>query len=271
MLLYDNHFVHEDELRLPLTNRAFQYNDGFFETIIIRQGSLSFWEMHLERMQEAAQALKLQLPGLFFSKDFEGRLLELATQQQALAYGRLKLKMWRAGAGIYTPETNEVGWMATAQPADPIYNTPLQVGVCRQTRTLYSPLSHFKGPNAPLYVLAGLEKTASAKGDMLILDLQGNVAEFVAANVFWIKEEAIHTPPLTTGCINGVLRRSIFKWCHEKRVPIVESLESVKHLQQADIVFAANVTGIRTIGHIEEASLPAQHLLLEQLQKDLFS
>ena len=270
MLLYNNHILPEDELRLPLSNRAFQYNDGFFETIIVRQGRLSFWEAHVQRMQEAAQALKLRLPPLFFSEDFEGRLLELATQQHALPHGRLKLKVWRAGAGLYTPETNNVDWLATAQPGETIYSSPLNVGVCRQTFTLYSPLSHFKGPNAPVYVQAGLEKKACGKDDMLLLDRQGAVSEFTAANVFWIMNEAIYTPPLETGCINGVLRRSILGWCRQQHVKLEECSATVDQLYQADVVFAANVTGIKAVSHIEETKFSTQHPLLDRLQSGLF-
>lgn len=270
MLLYNNHIVPENELRLPLTNRAFQYNDGFFETIIIRHGRLRFWGAHVQRMQEASKALKLQLPPLFFTADFTHRLLELATRQQALTHGRLKLKVWRSGAGIYTPETNEVDWLATAQPAAPVATEALQVGVCQEIHTVYSPLSHFKGPNAPIYVLAGLEKEAQAKDDMLLLDRQGAVAEFISSNVFWIKNETIYTPPLETGCINGVSRRSILNWCRQHQVKIEERKAAISQLQKADLVFAANVTGLRTIGRIEGAKLPTQHPLLEQVQRSLF-
>ncbi|WP_161887709.1 aminotransferase class IV [Pontibacter russatus] len=269
LLLFNNHIVTDDELRLPLSNRAFQYNDGFFETIIIRQGRLRFWEAHEQRMQEAARALQLQLPPLFFSSELTERLLELATQQHALAHGRLKLKVWRAGAGLYTPETNNVDWLAAAQPTEAIYNLPLQVGVCRQTHTLYSPLSHFKGPNAPVYVQAGLEKKAHGKDDMLLLDRQSTVSEFTAANVFWIQGDALCTPPLETGCINGVLRRSILRWCLQQQVKVEECSATVEQLGRANVVFAANVTGIRAVGRLEESELPTQHPLLDRLQSSL--
>lgn len=270
MLLYNNQFVPENELRLPLTNRAFQYNDGFFETIIIRDGNLCFWEMHKQRMHEAAKALRLQLPPLFFTADFTNKLLELATQQQALLHGRLKLKVWRAGAGLYTPETNEVDWLAEVQPATLVPKSPVQVGVCQETYTFYSPFSHFKGPNAPVYVLAGLEKKARAKDDMLLLDRQGAVAEFISSNVFWIKDDIIYTPRLGTGCINGVLRRSIINWCCQQQVEIRETTAEIEQIYQAAFVFGANVTGLRTVSHMEKIEFPTQHPLLKQLQRDLF-
>ncbi|GAB3531743.1 aminotransferase class IV [Pontibacter brevis] len=270
-LLYNNHLLHENDVRLPLSNRAFQYNDGFFETIIIRQGRLCFWEDHVQRMQEAAAALQLVLPSFFSSPAFYERLLELATLQQARAYGRLKLKVWRAGAGIYTPETNQADWLATVQPAAPLPELPLQVGLCRQVRTQYSPLSHFKGPHAPLYVLAAIEKDKRNLNDMLLLDLQNNVSEFTSANLFWVKDNALFTPALETGCINGVLRRNILRWCRQHHIKLTEALADIEQVYHAEAVFAANVTGIRKIASIEDVSLPTQHPLLNKLSQALLA
>ncbi|WP_162053895.1 aminotransferase class IV [Pontibacter pamirensis] len=269
-LLYNNRLLQETELRMPLTNRAFQYNDGFFETIIIRQGRLSFWEDHVQRMQEAAVSLQLSLPPYLTSPAFPEKLLDLAKQQQAMEHGRLKLKFWRSGAGIYTPETNEADWLATVKQTTPVPILPLQVGLCRQVRTQYSSLSHFKGPNAPLYVVASIEKDTRNMNDMLLLDLQNRVAEFISSNVFWIRDNKVYTPALETGCVNGVLRRNIMRWCRQNDIVVAEVLADVDHLYHADGVISANVTGIKRIASIEEISLPTQHPLIEKLYKGLF-
>lgn len=269
-LLYNNLLIQENQLRLPLSNRAFQYNDGFFETVIIRQGRLCFWEDHVQRMQEAAAALQMLLPDYFTTPAFVEKLLELATHQQALERGRLKLKVWRAGAGLYTPETDGADWLAIIQPATPVTPMPLQVGLCRKIQTQYSPLSHFKGPNAPLYVMAAMEKDARCLNDMLLLDLQNNVAEFVSSNVFWLRDNRLFTPALETGCINGVARRNIMRWCKQNETEITELLADIDQLYHADAVFSANVTGIRTIASIEDISLQTHHPVVEQLSKELF-
>lgn len=270
MLLFNNKWIPDEELRLPLSNRAFQYNDGFFETIIVRDGNISFWEAHQQRMQEAAEALKLQLPPLLVTAEFRDKLLDLAAQQKAIQYGRLKLKVWRAGGGIYTPQSNEADWLATGQAAAPQSSEALQVGVCQDVYTFHSPFSHFKGPNALVYVQAGLEKMARTKDDMLLLDRSGAVAEFISSNLFWIKENTFFTPSLHTGCINGVLRRSILSWCQQRHVQVQEVLANPTQLFQAEAVFAANVTGLQKVQQVEEHIIPTEHPLLEQLKKNLF-
>ena len=269
MLLYNNHFLPEQDLKLSITSRAFQYNDGFFETIMVLKGRLRFWQDHVERMREAAAALRLELPSIFFSVEFEEQLLELARQCHTLAFGRIKLKVWRAGAGLYTPQTNEIEWLATAQAATSLPEDPIRVGVCQGITTLFSPLSHFKGPNAPLYVLAGVEKQERGIDDLVLLNRQQIVAELISSNLFWIRDNVLYTPALDTGCVNGILRRNILRYCQTAGIKVREAYFPVDKVQQADAAFSVNVTGLRPISFIEGIAMPTNHPFISQLQDTL--
>ncbi|WP_266205636.1 aminotransferase class IV [Pontibacter kalidii] len=265
-ILYNDQLLRESDWHLPLTDRAFQYNDGFFETAILANGRIRFWDQHRQRMREAAGALHLKLPEYFLQPTLEDKLLQLARQQQAEKYGRLKLKVWRAGAGLYTPQTSQVNWLASIEPATPASQEPLHIGICQNSHTVYTSLSHVKGPNAPLYVLAGLEKQARQQDDMLLLNQQGLVAELISSNIFWVKENTLYTSDLSSGCVNGILRRNILAWCHAQDIKTQQVLQSPEQLLQADAVFAANVTGIRAIASINGTQLHQKDAFVEQLR-----
>ncbi|MHA6247906.1 aminotransferase class IV [Pontibacter sp. CAU 1760] len=271
LLLYNNQLLPEDVFRLPDSNRAFQYGDGFFETILVQEGKLRFWEHHLQRMQEAATALQVELPNYFFQPSFPYGLLALAHKQRASEYGRLKLKVWRAGKGLYTPERNTVDWLATVQPMTSAPTVALQVGIGQTVQTYLSPFSHFKGPQAAIYILAGLEKKARQLDDLILLDKNGNASELISANLFWLKSDKIYTPALATGCVHGVMRRAIAAWCQHSRVPFVEELAGVEQVLTADLVFAGNVTGLKAIAQLEEITLLSAHPLLDKLRLALLA
>lgn len=269
LLLYNGTIMPEEELRLPLTNRAFQYNDGFFETILVSDARLRFWPDHQKRMREAALALKLQLPDVFFSSAFVEKLLELAQNCHASALGRLKLKVWRAGAGLYAPQTHQVEWLVTAQAAVPVPDEPIRIGVCQHVQTIFSPLSHFKGPNALLYVLAGTEKQEKELDDMLLLNGQNMVAELISSNIFWVRANVLYIPALDTGCVNGIMRRNILRHCHSAGLEVREVYVEVDQVKEADAAFAANVTGLRVIGTLEDKTFANSHPLIRLLQDAL--
>jgi branched-subunit amino acid aminotransferase/4-amino-4-deoxychorismate lyase len=254
-LLYNGQTFPEEELKLPLSNRAFQYNDGFFETVMVVNGQLQFWTDHLDRMQEASKALHLNLPPYFFSEAFKNALLKLAAENKSLNYGRLKLKIWRAGEGLYTPQANNIDWLATVEPAVLRSGVYLNIGICQNIRAVHSPLSHFKGPNAPLYVLASQEKQTHGYDDMLLLNVNGYIAELTSSNIFWVQHDILYTPALSTGCINGIMRRRILAYCKAEGIATREVESTVEVIIQADSVFAGNVTGIRQIQSIDGKSL----------------
>ncbi|WP_276495975.1 aminotransferase class IV [Pontibacter litorisediminis] len=268
-ILYNDQLLLESELRLPLTDRAFQYNDGFFETAILVDGRIRFWQQHQQRMQEAAEALRLELPLSLAEGRCEEKLLQLARQAGAEKYGRIKLKVWRAGAGLYTPETSRANWLASITPAAPAVLQPLHLGICQSVHSVHTPLSGFKGPNAPLYVLAGLEKQQRHKDDMLLLNSHGMVAELTSSNIFWLKHNTLYTPDLQTGCVNGILRRIILKWGSLQRLQVQEVLQAPEELLHAEAVFCSNVTGIRAVASINGQALRQRDELLLQLRSNL--
>ncbi|HSI90647.1 MAG TPA: aminotransferase class IV, partial [Adhaeribacter sp.] len=60
--LHNFEFFPEDQLQIPVSNRAFQYNDGAFETMLFTNGKVRFLESHLSRLQKAAKVLQITLP-----------------------------------------------------------------------------------------------------------------------------------------------------------------------------------------------------------------
>lgn len=270
MLLYNGQILTEEEVILPLHNRSFQYNDGFFETMIMVNGQVRFWADHLDRIQEAAAVLRLELPAEFLQPDFALKLAELAQKNNCSQLARIKLKVWRAGAGLYTPQTDAVDWLVTATAGQAPPATPVQVGICESVRTLPSSFSAYKGFNAPVYVLASREKAQRDLDDVLLLDPQGNLAELTASNLFWIREQTVFTPSLQSGCLNGIMRRNVLRWAQYQGWCVQEGLFSPVALTQADLVFSGNVNGLRLLATLEGQTLRQNSSLLARLQNELF-
>jgi branched-subunit amino acid aminotransferase/4-amino-4-deoxychorismate lyase len=270
-LLYNGRIIPEEELSLPVSNRAFQYSDGFFETIIFANGKPRFWTDHVARMQEACAILRLEFPEEFLAKDFLKQVFELGKINECGSIVRVKLKVWRAGQGLYTPQTNHVDWLVTTQSFVQPPLIPLKVGICQTIATVASPFSGFKGINAPVYVLASLEKQDRSLDDLLLLDTQGNLAEGTYANLFWVKNQTIYTPSLLTGCLNGVMRRNIIRWAVKNNWQIQEGFYLPAELRNAEVVFTGNVTGLRPIRLLEDEELALDLSKLERLQAELLS
>lgn len=242
-LVYNGDFIAETDFSLSVNDRAFQYGDGFFETLRYEQEQLQSWTDHADRIQDGLQALRLILPDRAPLSTFP-QLIEqlLAANQLRQQVARVKLQIWRQPGGLYTPSTHQANLLITTRPGQPFTVSHRgHVGIFDAVRLLVSPLSGIKTLNALPYVLAGLAKQEGQYDDMLLLDQHGHLAECIASNLFWFRGNQLVTSSLATGCINGITRRRLLRLFPNA----LEGLFTPDALGDADAVFAANVAGVQ--------------------------
>jgi len=85
----------------------------------------------------------------------------------------------------------------------------------------------------------------------IMLDMDGNVVEGSAMNIFIVKNGVVYTPPLESGILPGITRDSVIKLLRFLGKEVVEKEISVDELLSADSVFltgtAAEVMPVTTI------------------------
>lgn len=268
LLLYNGQLYPADSFGLTLPNRGLQFNDGFFETMIWSNDGLRYREHHLQRMQAAATALELELPSALTSEGALEQALRELVNAQALPEARLRVQVWRNGGGLFTPLTNNVDWLATAQPFILRESPVRQAGIAQRVRTLCSPVSFCKGPHAVLYVLAAQERERRELDEIVLLDAAGHVAEAGSSTLFWIRDGRLFTPALSTGCVAGVRRAQLLELAHARHLYVHEVKALPAELLQAEAVFTANVAAIRPLLQIEGVTFASDvHPLLQDLRR----
>lgn len=242
-LVYNSDVLPASHWTTPPTDRAFQYGDGLFETIRYEKKSVWFWPDHYDRLRQGMAALQLDVPTRFDSDSLHQQVVALVHQNGlAEASARIKLQVWRQTGGLYTPTTCAANWLLTAQPtASFSITTKDALGYFNDVRLSPSSISRFKTLNALPYVLAGLYKQQHGYDDVLLLDIQGHVAECIASSLFWQRSGRWFTPSLDTGCIDGILRRQLLR-----TQAVEEGLFLPETIETADAIFCANVNGIQT-------------------------
>lgn len=249
-LLFNGLLVAADDFGLPLPNRGLGFGDGFFETLIFQEGRLRLAADHHARMQQAAAALYLALPAALASAEaLETTLARLAAANH-LPAARLRLQLWRAGGGRYTPPTDATEWLATADAFVPDDAPVATADFAVETHSIYSPLSFCKGPQAWLYVRAAHERTQCGLDEIILCDAAGHLAEAGAAAIFWVKDEMLFTPSLASGCVAGVRRAKVLRAARQAGVECREGLFTRDSLLNADFVFTANVAAVRPVRRV---------------------
>ena len=68
------------------------------------------------------------------------------------------------------------------------------------------------------------EAQQAQAGEGLMLNEQGYVAECTGDNVFILKRGVVHTPPISSGGLDGITRRVVLKLLAEMGVPCQETV-----------------------------------------------
>lgn len=238
------------DFALPLPNRGLAFGDGFFETLVFSGNYLRLAADHAARMQRAAAALHLVLPTPLASAGALATTLASLAHANQLPAARLRLQLWRGGGGRYAPPTEQAEWLVTAEPFAPNDSPITQADFALTVNSLTSPLSFCKGPQAWLYVRAAHERQQRGLAEIILCDAAGHVAEASAAAIFWLKNGALFTPSLASGCVAGVRRASVLRAAQATGLSAHEGLYAPADLLAADTVFTANVAALRPVQRV---------------------
>lgn len=244
---YINHngnLMPENQLAIPSTNRSLRYGDGIFETMRWMDGDIRFIQYHIERLQTSMELLHLEGSSKFDAYFIREKAAELVRKNKLGTDARIRLNVYRSGAGLYSPETNKANYLLEANPLDHdgyrLNKTGVIIDVHREHKKSINSLSHLKSNNALIYILAGIERKRLGCDDILILNNDGFLCESLSSNIFVWYNKTLYTPALSEGCIAGVMRKVVIEMANEYGIEVVEAQISPEILHEADEMFLTN-------------------------------
>jgi branched-chain amino acid aminotransferase len=239
----NGNFYLQSENIFGATNRAFNYGDGFFDSLLCLNGKPKLFKDHVVRMQHAAKVLKLSSEFLTPAKLFDTTTSLL--KKNNLPNARIRITFFREEGGQYAPEKNNSSMLITLRDIEGLpFNGNVaakKMHIVKSIHKNYSAISSFKNCNSLVYVLAGLEIKENNWEDGILLNDKENICEALFSNLFFVKNSVVYTPAITEGCINGVMRRFIINTL-SKKLKVEEGSFSVVDLLKADGVFITNAS-----------------------------
>lgn len=242
----------ENEISLPINNRGLMYGDGFFETMTLINKEIRFWDLHWERIQQALSIFEFQNESI--KKDLLLREIKKISDENNLHNSIVKIIFWRTEGGLFVPNSHNVNFLIQQKNLQQNTNNVIKIGISKNTTNHYSLLSELKTISAAKYILVGLEIKNSLYNDLVILNAEGFVSELSSSNLFFIKDNKLMTPTITTGCVNGVMRKAILSSFN-----VEEKNISINDFKNCEGAFSSNASGIKIIESIEGKKFDTSH------------
>lgn len=253
MINFNGKILDEDNL-LSVQNRGYNYGDALFETIKISLGKILFWEDHYFRLMASMRILRMEIPMDFTMEFLEQQIRNtIEANQISNKSSRVKIIIHRNEGGLYLPENNDVTFVMTVKVLENDFfilnESNYQVDLFKDYYLSPSLLSTLKTNNKVLNVVGSIYAKENNLQNCFLLNTNKLVVEALNGNVFLVKGNVIKTPPLSDGCLKGVMRTqliNIIKGLPEYQLE--ETSISPFELQKADELWVTNVIyGIQPI------------------------
>ncbi len=235
------------EANIPTNNRGLAYGDSVFETIKFNNNKPVFWEAHYFRLMASMRILRMEIPMHFTPEFLENEIVNLVQSlpNNAISY-RVKITVYRDSEGFYTPTSNNVSYIISAQELSSdlyeINKGHYEIELFKDYLISPNLLSTLKTNNKAVNVVGSIFAKENNYSNCLLLNTNKSIIEALNGNIFLIKGNTVKTPPLDDGCLKGIVREKLIEIISKSPdFELSESSISPFELQKADELFITNV------------------------------
>ena len=255
MINFNGSLLDKSKAILYANNRAFNYGDALFETLKIENSKINFLEDHYFRLMASMRMLRMEIPLNFTMEFFEGELLKTATQNN-LENARVRLTVYRKDGGLYNPTNNQIDYLIEVSPLISLVKETYSVDIFKDYYLNSDILSTIKTTNKITNVLASIYASENGFDNCILVNEKKHVVEAINGNIFVVKGNKIKTPPITEGCIKGIIRKKLLEMVSKSDDYTIEEVEiSPFELQKADEIFITNsIVGIQPITQYKKSN-----------------
>lgn len=244
------------DAHVHVLTHGLHYGSSVFEGERAYNGKIFKTKEHTQRFRKSAQIMDFDLPftddEIIAAKDEVVRISGGGDQYvRPVAFRGSEMMAVSAQNNTIHVAIATWGWPSMFDPETKMKGIKLDIAEYRRPDPMCAPV-HAKA--AGLYMICTISKhKAEKKGyaDAMMLDWQGRVAECTGANIFFIKDGAIHTP-IADCFLNGLTRQTVIALAKTQGMEVIETRIMPEELTTFNECFivgsAAEVTPVAEIG-----------------------
>ena len=235
LIFHNDRIVPIEQARLSPGQAGLLNGWGLFTTMRIFRGEAFAYERHWRRIEKDAGRIRLPFP--FDPAQVRRHLQELLHANQVVE-GTARIYMiynhvglWRSDESM--PQVDLILCTAGLPP----HPEQARLNIAEHGRHAASPLAGVKVTSWLNNVWHLAEAQTQGWNEVVLLNERGEVAECTSANIFCVKNGKVSTPPLSSGCLEGVTRGLLLEIAPRNGILLVQQTLMPEDLYAADEVF----------------------------------
>ena len=239
----DGKWIDDGQLSIAADDRGLLHGLGAFETMLAVDGAIRHVGKHLSRLQKSVDLLGL--PSLE-NIDIGAVVTELCAKNHCDT-GRARIRLTLT-AGEGTLRNLQPGATAriiiSAVSCPPQYDS-LRVITLPWLRNDRSPLAGLKTTSYAENLVALDWARQRGADEGVFFNTSGHLCEGTTSTVVLVVAGSLFTPPLSSGCLPGVMREVLIESAVKQGIPLIEQEISRELFSQAEaIVFTSATRGV---------------------------
>jgi branched-chain amino acid aminotransferase len=219
-------FYEKADAKVSVYDHGLLYGDGVFEGIRIYASKVFKLAEHIERFYESARHIMLEVP---LSRDQlrDAVLNTVRINAKHDGYIRLIITRGAGSLGIDPRKTTDPQVIVIVDDISlyppELYENGMEIMVASTIRNHPGALNpRIKSLNYLNNILAKIEATRAGCLEAIMLNVNGEVAECTADNIFFVKHGELRTPPLHAGLLEGITRNTVMELAQAADIPVRE-------------------------------------------------
>ena len=227
-----------EEVRLSPGQSGLMSGWGLFTTIRVVDGIPFAFERHWNRLARDAERIHCPFP--FEVERALAQMGEVLGANQ-VREGCARIYVIYNQAGFWRSDENfPIADLVMYSSDLPPHRDPVRLGLLEHGRHAASPLAGVKTTSWLNNVWNLYEAQQGGFDEVVLLNERGEVSECTAANIFCVEDGRVVTPPLSSGCLEGVTRGFVLELGPKAGIAVEERTLYPEDLYSADEIFISS-------------------------------
>jgi len=237
-------YVSRRQASVHIEDRGYQFADGVYEVIAVKDGRLIDGELHYDRLDRSLTELQIAAP---CSRAVLGIVFNQVIRRNSIRNGIVYLQITRGVARrnhAFPPDGTAASLVVTANRLLPPSPALVEKGVA----VISVPESRWSRPDIKSIsllpnVLAKQQAAEAGAYEAWFVDDAGRVTEGSSTNAWIVIEgQEVVTPPLGSGILAGITRQSLLEAAKRANIRITERAFSLEEARTAQEAFITSTT-----------------------------
>ena len=258
---------------ISIHDRGFNYGDGLFETILVKDSKVQYFRDHIDRLYIGCDKLSINKPSLSILRDCMKKSIGknkdcvikiiLTRGSSSLGYKFLN----DIKHNLYLIKSKKVSMLNKEMPIK------LEFSNYKIFENTY--LSKIKHLNRLDQCLIANDFNKSKDINDLVILYKNNIIETMSSNIFFVKvinsKFVFNTPKINKFGIDGIMKNQIIKYLRKNKYKIIEKDINISNLKNYKMSFKVNsIQGLVFIDQIENNRFSHDQIIYNILKKFIY-